>query len=309
MTLIRRNSVLAASIEATSGTIESLDASDAAFNVFNAVMNPTIDFQERPVQGSFSHLPGVLGARGATCTFSIELTGDGAGGVPGWASTFLPACGWTVSTGVFSPKSEAPGSNVKTLTIGLYENGRRKIMRGAAGTFTIEITAGQIIMLNFTFTGVWGGVTDTAILSPTYPTATPIRAAAATFTIGSVTPCFEQFSIDAGNNVILRPCIGNADNSGYVAAMITDRRVTASTDPEAKLVATDDRYGRWLAYTTQALSMAFDDGLDIVTLAAPAAQIVSLADGDRNGLRTDATEFQFCRSSGNDEFTITFAAS
>ena len=59
MPLLRRKSVLAAKIESTSGTAESLSASDAAFNVFDLTMTPTIAMTPRPSQGSFSSLPAV----------------------------------------------------------------------------------------------------------------------------------------------------------------------------------------------------------------------------------------------------------
>jgi len=88
MTLLSRLSVLAAKVEATPGSAETLAAADAAFNIMDAEMNANIDVSTRPIQGSFRKLPGVPGMRTATCTFSLELIGDGSGGVPTWATTF-----------------------------------------------------------------------------------------------------------------------------------------------------------------------------------------------------------------------------
>jgi hypothetical protein len=88
-----RYSIFGAKIETTPGTAETLLAADGAWNIMEAEMNANIDVSVRPIQGTFRKLPGVAGARGATCTFSLEVIGTGAGGVPAWATTFLAACG------------------------------------------------------------------------------------------------------------------------------------------------------------------------------------------------------------------------
>jgi hypothetical protein len=306
MTLPRRFTVLAAKVEATPGTAEALTASEAAYNIFDAQITPNIPMSERPQQGSYRHNAAVAGPRSATCTFRIELTGNGSGGVPTWATVFLAACGVVNSGGVLTPRNEVVGANVKTITIGVYEAGRRSRMSGAMGNAVFEFVSGQLIGIDFTFTGKWEGEDDQTLIVPTYPTRLPLRAAATTFTIGSVTPCFETMTFDLGNEVYLRPC--STTDSGFAAAVITSRRPVFSLDPEAKLVATDDRYGRWLASTTQAFSYAVEDADDSITFAAPAVQIMNVTPGERGNLITDNTEL-LCVASGTDpEFSITFAA-
>jgi hypothetical protein len=307
MTLLYRKSVVAAKIETTSGTVESLAGADAAFNVFNCTIQPTIPMEMRPRQGSFNHLPASPGPREGTITFTTELYGDGAGGVPGWASTFLPACGWVNSTGVFTPRSEAPGANVKTLTIAKYENGIRKLLRGAAGSFEIVLAPGNRVLFNWTFRGAWQTVTDETLLTPTYPTRKPMRSTG-TYTLASNSFCFSSMTLSSGNNVIMRPCFNPADGSGFFTGMITDRLPTGTFDPEAKLVGTDNRYARWLDGTEQALTIALADAEDTITFAAPRAQITNLQEGDREGLLIDTKTFQMNGNTGDDEFSITFAA-
>lgn len=310
MPLLKKKHVLAAKIETTSGTAESLTASEAAFNVFDLSMQPNIAFTERQGNGSFSQMPAVRELMGGTCSFKTEVYGSGAGGVPGWASTFLPACGWVNSTGTFSPKSELPGTNVKTLTIGTYIDGVRHLMRGCSGTFTMNFETGKLASINWTFTGVWVSSSDVAILAPTYPTALPIRVANATFTIGSWSPCFQNLTIDAGNEVFLRECATNTDGSGYATAVITGRKVTGSINPEAELLATRPNYDDWIASTERAFSLAIQNATDKITVAMPKWQITNLQDGDRNGVVTHEINFQANKSAaaGNDEMTIAFAA-
>jgi len=310
MPLLRRKSVLAAKIESTSGTAEALTASDAAFNVFDLTMSPTIAMTPRPSQGSFSSLPAMPELYGGTCTFRTEIFGTGAGGVPGWASTFLPACGWTAAGGVFSPKSETPGSNVKTLTIGAFIDGNRMLMRGCAGTFSITFETGKIAVINWTFTGVFSGQSAVALLAPTYPTALPLRVGNATFTLGSWSPCFQSMTIDAGNTVALRECATNTDSSGYAAAIITNRLPTGSINPEAELDGTKDNYVIWTSTTEEALAFSIENATDKFAVAAPKLQRTNVQMGDRNGMLTDEITFQLNKSAaaGNDELTFTFSA-
>jgi hypothetical protein len=47
-TLLRQRRVLAAQLEAVVGTAETLTADDALFNVFDPVIQPNINFIERP---------------------------------------------------------------------------------------------------------------------------------------------------------------------------------------------------------------------------------------------------------------------
>jgi hypothetical protein len=306
--LLKRKTVLAAEIETTAYTAETLVAADSNFNVFNVAVSPTIPFRQRPDSASFSQRQGTSGSRFGSVTFMVDLTGNGAAGTPTWASEFFPACGWTESTGTFSPKSEAPGTNVKTLTIGIYEDGRRKILRGCAGTFRIILESGQDAMVEFTFTGAWGAVTDATILTPTYPSQIPLRFANGTFSLNSVDLCVQRVEFNAGNNVIMREDPGASDASGFKGALISDRTVTGTLDPESELVGTADWYGDWLANTERAVSAVLTDGTDTVTISVPKAQITTIAEGDRNSLRTDQITFQGnYNSAGNDEMTIDFS--
>jgi hypothetical protein len=306
MPLLSRLSVLAAKVEGTPGTLETLTTAEAAFNVMNAEFNASIDVSVRPIQGSFRKLSGVPGQRLATCTFSIELIGTGAGGVPTWATVFLAGCGLVNTTGTVTPRNEAPGTNVKTLTIALFEAGRVKRMRGAVGNVVFEFTPGQAVMANFTFTGVFDSIADTALIVPTYPTLAPIRCSNGAATINSVAQVFSTCSFDVGNTLTVRPTITNAQ--GALHGIITDRTPMITIDPEATLIATSDIWGDWTGATTRALSLQFEDAADSITFAAPAVQRMTISNGEREGLRLDTQTLQCCRDGANAEFSITFAA-
>ena len=299
---LTRKRVLAAKAETTPGTAEALTAAEAPFVVYDAEIQPAIDFDDRPAdQGSFSQPAGVTAGEKGTATFTIDMISSGSGEgidldapvlqfrnvqagsrnkidiediefqlnksaaagddeltitfgglstLPAWAATFLPACGFVASGRVYSPKSAAPvvGGDVKTLTIGGYLDGVYKVLKGCAGTFVIRLTNAMRAKLEFTFNGVWVAPADVAILEPTWPTLMPLRFKGSAFTLteGSDvwTPKISEVSIDIGNELVMREDAN--ESTGYVHAMIVDRKITGSMNPEAVLVATETPYADWL---------------------------------------------------------------
>jgi len=308
MTLLKRRRVLAASIEGTSGTAETLDATDATFNAYDIGLSLDIEMEEREGQ-AFGGLPAMPGGHKAKMTFKIDAAWDGTATEPDWAEIFLPCCGWVKSSQTYTPRTEAPGSNVKTATIEQYTNGIKTQIYGAAGTFKLVCPTGKTAYFEFEFTGIWGGRTDTAILSPSYSTSLPLRYANSTTTWNSVALCLENITLDSGNEVVMRECATNT--AGYHAGIITNRKVTVTGNPESKLVATTDRWGALLASTEAALTWDLDGPTNSkITIAAPKAQIVAAAEGDRNGLLTDELTWN-CNRNGStvdQEASIVFTA-
>jgi hypothetical protein len=229
----------------------------------------------------------------------------------GQACCYLPA-GLFDSSGVFSPVSQGPGtSGVKTLTIGHYKDGKRSMLSGAMGTFTITCPTGQVAFITFTFTGKYStNETDTTIIAPTYPTATPLRFAAGALTWNSVALCTSSLTVDAGNTVIMRECVNASDRSGFVSALVTNRAPIITADPESVLVATQDRDALWLTSSAQAFSASINGPANsTVVIAAPKAQLENKQQGNRNDLMTDdLTWLCSAGSSADTELTITFNA-
>ena len=315
MPLISRKRVLAAKIEATPYTAIAVAEADATFNVFDPIIQPTIESFDRMSQGSFSYLPASSGLRSGTCTFRTEITGDGAGAgtVPAWASTFLPACGWVdVTPGTFAPLTDVPvattADKVKTLTMSCYVDGTLKSIRGAVGTFVINLEAGKPAFIEFTFVGAWTVKSDTPILAPTYTTVLPFRFAASTISVSGLAPCIESCTIDAGNTTTLLPCQANADNSGYKGGIISARRPTITMNPESELVTTNTFVADWIASTQDAFTLTLTNLTDSFVISAPKLQPINVQEGERGGLVTDEVTFLCCKSAagGDDELTFNF---
>lgn len=289
MTLLMRKSVFAAAIETTPGTAETLAAGDGVFNAYNVQISPNIEVEEREGQAGFNRLAGVAGTKQGTCTFRTDVGWDGTTTMPSWADILFPACGWVETSQVYNPTTEAPGTNVKTLTIGKYEDGRLLQLHGAVGTFQWVLPAGKMSYIDWTFTGAYSEVTDVSLIAPTYPTALPIKFSSATVQFNSVNLKVAQVTVDAGNNVIMREDASTA--TGYSTALITDRNPRITIDPEAVLVATNDIYGLFSAGTQASFDIQLDGPSDsTIDIDAPKAQIMSASPGDRNGMVIDSIE-------------------
>lgn len=307
MTLLRRKSVFAAKIEVTAGTAESLTAAEGVYNALDFMIQPNVAMTEREGQGGFNYLPSMPEGMMGTATVKMEIAYDGTT-IPNWAAVLFPACGWKDTAGTFSPVSEGPGSNVKTITIGHYKDGKFAVLSGAMGTFTITAPTGKVAFVTFTFTGKYStNETDVALIAPTYPTTLPLRFSAGALTWNSVALCTSQVTVDAGNTVIMRECVNATDRSGYVSALVTNRKPVITADPESALVATQDRDAHWLSSLPYAFSMRIGVALSSVTIAAPKAQLQNKQQGNRNDMMTDDLTWHATAGSAVDtELTIAF---
>lgn len=313
MPFLKRKRVLAAKIETTIGTPETLSASDAAMNIYNAMIQCTTDMEQREGQGGFGYFSATPAGRIGVATFRTYLEWDGTATEPTFADTFFPAAGWVKSGQVYTPRTEAPGSNVKTLTIGMWSSDGTstiyKSIAGAMGTGVVNLPTGRQAYVDWTFTGVWQEPVDQAIPTPTYPTAKPLRFAGGLAEWNDVNLCTEMVTIDLGNNVIMREC--PTTEAGFISAFITNRQPKVNLNPEAVTVAEQDRWGAWLAQTEYALELDLGGpGNSVLSFDAPKAQIVNNQEADRNGMVTDGIEMQ-CNKNGathDQELSITFTA-
>jgi hypothetical protein len=308
MPLLKRVRTLAAKVETTPGTAESLTAAEGVFNAYDLMIQPSIAMTDREGSGSFNYLTSISEGQTATVTFKTDIPWDGTATEPTVFSVLMPACGWTESTNVWKPRSEAPGSNVKTLTLGVYVDGLLKSIKGAVGTWVMTLPTGRFVTIEWTFTGVYIEPTSTAIITPTYPTTNPLRFASATAcTFNSVAMQVEQITIDAGNEVIMLEDPTQA--SGFLHGLIVNRRPTINANPESVLVATQNRHNVWTTSTPYAIQITLDGPTtSTLGITAPKAQIINIQEADRNRVVVADVEF-LCTKNGstqNEELYFTF---
>jgi hypothetical protein len=308
MPLLKRVRTLAAKVETTPGTAESLTAAEGVFNAYDLMIQPSIAMTDREGSGSFNYLTSISEGQTATVTFRTDIPWDGTASEPTIFSVLMPACGWVESSNVWKPRSEAPGTNVKTLTLGVYVDGLLKTIKGAVGTWVMTLPTGRFVTIEWTFTGVYIEPTSTAIITPTYPTTNPLRfASAAACTFNSVAMQVEQITIDAGNEVIMLEDPTQA--SGFLHGLIVNRRPTINANPESVLVATQNRHNIWTTSTPYAIQITLDGPTtSTLGITAPKAQIINIQEADRNRFVVDDVEF-LCTKNGstqNEELYFTF---
>lgn len=305
MPLLSRISNIAAAIETTVGTAETLDAGDGAIRAYDLKLQPTVAVENREAQGSFNYHAGIPGAEMGVATFKTDVYIGAA--LPAWASVLLPACGWVASTNTFTPRSESLGSNAKTVTIGKYLNGKLKSIAGAVGKFRLVLPTGRAAYFEWEFQGAWQDETDTTIISPTIPTTAAIRFASATCTYDSVAQKVESVTVDSGNVIQMREDPAKA--GGYISGIIPTRYPKITANPEATLVATDDPYGDWTSGVEASFAISLDGpGTSALAITAPKAQIINCQESDRGQLATDDIEFA-CNKNGataDQELTLAF---
>lgn len=302
MFLVNRLDALVAKQEATAGDIETLIASDGAYNVFNARIVESTSYIARTQQGTVNMLAGTPGPRIGTATFRVEIAGSGStGGVPLWATTFLPACGLLNSAGTFT--RSAVVASQKTVSIAKWTNGVRQMLVGAMGNVVFNFNAGSLNYADFAFTGKYYSETDTTQLDPTEPTvAAPTGWATGTY--NSIDINGPTMSLDVGAQ--LAPIEGKNDpvNSGYIRWSVANYLAKFNCEPYATDLATIDFRGDFVARNQRALSIIIGSSSNnTVTFAGTNAQVTGGPGfGDRAGL---ATRQVGCDVNGG--FTVAFS--
>jgi len=306
-----RRAVVAAKIESVVGTAETLAAADANFLIMDPKFTADIPmFDRKNLDQSISPFAPIPGTQKATLTFKVENKGSGTAGTAPAIGKLFKACGLGETLVAITSATYAPISTAfPSVTIALYKDGLKKQIRGARGTFKFSTKVGEPMMVEFTFEGVYDGVSDVAILTGTgIETTIPVPFLnVSTFTALGYASKISHIAIDIGNKLEMRNDISKAE--GFFACLITDRDPKGSLDPEEELVATDDRYGKWKLGTsgTILLPVGATAG-NICTITAPKAMYTKLAEGDRGGLAVLAADFRLVRSAaaGNDELVLAY---
>ena len=311
--ILSNRQIVAAKIETTEGTAETLAGADANVQILEpAKWDPNIAMFERKLMDvSYSNFKMIPGTRLATISFLVENKGSGAAGTAPALGKLFKACGLGETVVGATSATYAPVSalaSIPTLTVAIYQDGVRKQLRGARGNVKYSASNGEPGKFEFMFVGVYDAVSDQTLLTPSgVETTVPVALLSALFSIASFAAFISQISFDLGNQLEPRPDINQA--SGFVSTLLTGRSVQGSFDPELELVATHDWYGRWLAGTTGALTWKHPGAAgNICTFTAPVCQYIKIADGDRNGIALSPVDFLLARSSagGDDEISIAY---
>jgi len=300
---LRKIRVIKVKIEAEKGT---KIAGDQALTVFDLEINPTAPFEQRKGTGKYrgNEHTGVIGELSGKCTFKAEMRSNGSSGLEAGLAILLQASGLAKSSETY--QNHSTHTNDKTISIDIWEDGKKKGLAGASGTWTMEGSDAGRVLFNFDFDGVWQAPIDEAVPANAPSTTAPMMLKNGTFTLATESIKISKFSLNMGCAVVPRRDVDAA--SGIAYYMITDYDSTVEMDPEADLVAGYDFYGVWLAGTEAAVSLLLTDGTVNVTITLPKVQTKELGEDERDGIEIENFVGQCNHSSGNDAVTITAAA-
>lgn len=296
---VRKVRRIGAGLQTDTGTAAELDGDDAKLIAFDPDFQCDDEVIERPNQGGFGLLKSYPGAKRGTATFRTELMGNGASGLPFWATTLLPAIGMGVDGSTYSFTN-----STALVTLVEWIDGVKRGLRDARGNCNLIFEPGQPVMLDWSFEGNWIEEESDAVPAATLPTVLPPILTGATVTFGgSHVPRFSRMNIDVGNRVYMRP--DATSTTGFRSACITDRMTTGSIDPEAPALASRDWRALIAASTEETLSIVVGSAANnIITIAATSnMQARRSSNAEREGLEIHNIELGFNRAS---PFTIAF---
>lgn len=305
-----RNRLALAKIETTAGTAEALAAADAILCSEVSLTPLAADAVNRevvrPFFGAAQQLPHRVHA---TVQMTVELAASGvAGTAPPWGK-LLKACGMAETVSANSNVAYTPVSaGEKTATIAINIAGVQQTLKGCRGTFSLNLAAGEIPTLQFSFTGLYADPVDVAALSPNYSSwknPLPVnKANTATFSLMTDTDlALSALSMDQGNEVGYRePVAGTAE------VLILDRQPSGQLTVLAPAISGNNLVKKAKEGTTGAMQLVHGtvDGKKI-QIDMPKIALNSPTYGESEGIWTIQTNFQPLpnAAAGNDEFKIT----
>jgi hypothetical protein len=256
-----------------------------------------------------------------TGTINLAAAGEGTPQITlGAGATGTRVLGETFILNLTPPgfSYEPVSDNFDSCTLYVYFDGLRHIMTGARGTWTVEGEAGNFAIFNFTFTGDYVDPTDVALpTGAVFETTIPPQVELANLVAAGGEDdvdfdlCAQSFSIDIGNNVVVRDCIN--ENESVAGAVITGRNPTAQFNPETELEATHPFWSNLSSAAKVSFSVRVGSVPgNVVTFWAPYAQYTSLAYANRNDIRAYDVTMRLATdtdkgSDGNDELRVTFS--
>jgi hypothetical protein len=308
--LLTRRVQVAAKIEVTKGTAETLAAANAKLLAYEPVFNfdPT-QFKRNPYRKTISRMNSIPGQRLCELTLQCEVMGPPFAnkGTSSIFATLLRACAFSESLSAGVSSTYVPiSTGYETITLAVYEDGVVKKLCGAMGNVRLILKVGEPIMAEFTFQGKYSTHSDTALLSPTYPASLPLIFQNATVTVFGDSLLMQNLEINMQNTVVMRD--KPQDVTGFDYAIITERNPIMTFDPEAELVATHDFMAKLISTTEAAVSIVIvaTDNTEL-TISLPKARYTGLPSGDRDGVRTYSATCELNMNSGDDEVSLVFA--
>ena len=210
-----------------------------------------------------------------------------------------------------------PDSSPSSYSIALYEpygvgtNSTKFCLEGCRGSWKIGASAiGEPIFIECEIKGNVYDVIDEATPSAVYQNYTGLpfvgsnffSMAAESSGVAATNLKISSFSIDSGAEITVRD---SANDNGYVSAMITDRNIKGSFDPELVEVGTADFWSEYDSdsYSVLQCNLGSTAG-GYVDLYAGNVRYQGYSAGDRGGIRTLDMPFGIHRIGLSEDYDV-----
>ena len=314
-----RNTAILAKIESIYGTDPTPTGTSDALLISNQEVNP-LDAQNvdrelvRNYLGASEQLVGTAFIR---IGFTTELQGSGTPGeAPEWGK-LLRGCAMAETITEDERVDYTPiSSGEESLTIYYYDDGVLHKAHGCRGSFELDLSVSARPTLRFNFIGIDGGISATGLPTTTltgWITPDVVRdAMTGDVTLGCSYADGELsggtaypsrgLTVSSGISVAHNPMLGGE------TVDIGDRAFVANVELDLTAAQEVTFMGTVKDNTTQGLGLVHGNAAGkIITVFAPAAQLINPAKRELNGKRLIGYEARLVPSSGNDEFRIVAA--
>lgn len=243
------------------------------------------------------------------CKFTVELAGSGTAGIAPQYGRALRACGLRETVVANTSVTYAPVSDFfDSATIYCNLDGVLHKMTGCRGTFTLNLSAGRIPTIEFTFTGIYNAPEDSAFPAVNYSNqAKPLIANSDntdTFEFLSYSACLQSVSMDLGNELLYRELVG-CDNR----VLITDRRATGTVVIDATRPDDKDYFSAVLESSVLG-NLTFRHGDiagNIVSFASTGISAGAVSYSEQDGIvKLQVPYVATPSTAGNDEFSLVY---
>jgi len=223
-------------------------------------------------------------------------------------ATFVPgsSSGYSISANVgYLPRS----SGFESTTIYFNNSGVLHKCTGCRGSYSLNLSVGEIPTFNFSFTGIYNSPTDTALPSTTYSLqTTPVLFKAGNTSAVSLmdydSARISSLSLDMSSEIVYRELVGSDTEVLY-----TNRNPTGQAVIEAPTMAQKDFFTVANSDTTG--KVCFLHGTTAgnqVTVLCPKVDIGNPTYSDDSGIQMLNLPMSYIPSdTGNDEVKLTFA--
>lgn len=282
------------------GVLNALLVSNVKINPLNAT-----EIERKQVTNNFSNLGKVIADVHATITFDIELSPSGALGVAPAYAVLYKGCAMAETIAVGASVSYSPvDSQEQSLTFYLNVDGKRRIVRGAKGSFKAKLSPKGDPMLSFSYIGMYGAATDTAMAASTltaFKTPLGVSPLNTSAQLHGLNLNIADFNFDLGNKMVYRALI-NSESVQFI-----DRTVTGSITFEDTAVAIKD----WDTTVRNAATGAFvlTHGTvagSKVQINAPVVQLHGMQLSEADNIEMLQMSMAMLSTVGNDELSIVY---